>query len=90
MILAPWLALDDLNGTLIPSGHCSHTKTNDSYDNWFIVDLVHYVTISHVNILGRETRSLSVSKLEEFILFLIYNFYHASHLCLLKQNNKPE
>ena len=52
------------------TGDCSNTGIGDSYDNWFIVDLVHYVTMSYVNVLGRETTRFGVSKLKEFIQFL--------------------
>ena len=50
-----WLAVDDLNGTVIQKDSCSHTSEGDSKNNWFMVDLVHYVTVSYVRILTRNT-----------------------------------
>ena len=50
-----WLAVDGLNGSNSRNGDCSVTSEDDSKNNWFMVDLVHYVTVSYVRILTRNT-----------------------------------
>ena len=46
-----WLAVDGLSGTTIQKGSCSYTSDVNSKNNWFMVDLVHYFTVSYVRIL---------------------------------------
>ena len=53
MSYSSWLAVDGLNETTVKKGGCSHTSEDDSKNNWFMVDLVHYFTVSYVRILTR-------------------------------------
>ena len=72
--------------------------TSDPYDNWFIVDLVHYVAISHVNILGRETRTFGVSELKrlyinsylESLFLLVFELQKLKNKCYYLYKNYLE